>query len=293
MATPTLDNLSVRTSAGTVAQPKPILRIEPSQGWVALKLKELWKFRELVYFLAWRDVKVRYKQTVLGAMWALLQPLLTMLIFSLIFGHLAKLPSDGIPYPVFTLAGLAPWTFFAQGLSQSAISLVGNAHLIGKVYFPRLAIPLATILATLVDFGITFLLLLGMMLIYGIRPNGHIVWVPVFALMALVTSLGVGFWLSALNVKYRDVRYVVPFLVQFWMFATPIVYPSRLLPKPWRTIYGLNPMAGVVEGFRWSLLGAQTHLGGLIAISAAVSLVVLVGGVFYFRRMERTFADVI
>jgi lipopolysaccharide transport system permease protein len=271
----------------------PVLRIEPSRGWVALKLRELWTYRELLYFLAWRDVKVRYKQTALGASWALLQPLLTMLVFSLIFGRLAKMPSDGIPYPIFTLAGLAPWTFFAQGLTQSATSLVGNSQLIGKVYFPRLAVPLATVLATLVDFALTFLLLVGMMLIYGIRPNSHIVYVPVFALMALITSLEVGFWLSALNVNYRDIRYVVPFMVQFWMFATPIVYPSRLLPEPWRTLYGLNPMAGVVEGFRWSLLGVKTQLGPMMAISAAVSLAVLVSGMFYFRRMERTFADVI
>jgi lipopolysaccharide transport system permease protein len=273
--------------------PKPVLRIEPSAGWVALKLRELWEYRELLYFLVWRDIKVRYKQTALGASWALLQPLLTMLVFSLIFGRLAKMPSDGVPYPIFSLTALIPWTFFAQGLSQAAISLVGNSQLISKVYFPRVAVPLATVLSGTVDFGLTFLLLVGMMLIYGIKPGPQVIWLPAFALLAFITSFGVGLWLCALNVNYRDVRYIVPFLVQFWMFATPILYPSRLLPEPWHTVYGLNPMAGVVEGFRWALLGTHTQPGLMVAISAVMSLLILVSAMFYFRRMERTFADVI
>jgi lipopolysaccharide transport system permease protein len=274
-------------------KPGPVLRIEPSKGWVSLKLWELWEYRELLYFLTWRDIKVRYKQTVLGAAWAVIQPFCTMLIFSIFFGRLAKMPSDGIPYPLFSYAALTPWMFFANGLGQSSNSLVGSANLITKVYFPRLTIPISTVLSGVVDFALSFLVLLAMMLYYGVRPTWNILWLPLFLLLALVTSLGVGLWLSALNVQFRDVRYVVPFITQFWMFATPIVYPSSLLREPWRTVYGLNPMVGVVEAFRWALLGTSARPGPIIAASAVAALVILIGGAFYFRRMEKTFADVV
>jgi len=271
----------------------PYLLIEPSTGWVAIKLSELWAYRELLYFLIWRDVKVRYKQTVLGASWAIIQPLFTMLVFSLFFGKLAKMPSDGIPYPIFSFTALVPWTFFAQGLGQTTGSIVGSANLITKVYFPRLVIPLASVLSGLVDFMIAFSVLILMMLYYGIVPTVNTLWLPLFLLLALITSLGVGLWLSVLNVEYRDVRYVLPFVIQFWMFATPIVYPSSLLSEPWRTIYGLNPMVGVVEGFRWALLGANTAPGPTIAVSAVAACGILAGGAFYFRRMEKKFADLV
>ena len=269
------------------------MRIAPSKRWVSLKLRELWEYRELLYFLIWRDIKVRYKQTALGATWAIIQPVFTMLVFSLFFGHLGKIPSDGIPYPIFSFAALVPWTFFANGLGQSSNSLVGNANLITKIYFPRLIVPLASVFSGIVDFLLAFIVLLGMMLYYGLVPTLHVFWLPLFVVLALVTSLGVGLWLSALNVEYRDVRYLVPFITQFWLFATPIAYPSSLLSEPWRTIYGLNPMVGVVEGFRWALLGTNTAPGPIIAMSSAVAIVVLVTGAFYFRRMEKTFADIV
>jgi lipopolysaccharide transport system permease protein len=275
------------------SRPLSVLRIEPSKGWVSLKLAELWEYRELLYFLTWRDVKVRYKQTVLGAAWAVIQPFCTMLVFSLFFGRLAKMPSDGIPYPIFSYAALVPWTFFASGLSQSSNSLVGSANLITKVYFPRLTIPLSSVLSGVVDFFLSFIVLLGMMVYYGVRPTWNILWLPLFLLLALVTSLGVGLWLSALNVQFRDVRYIVPFITQFWMFATPIAYPSSLLREPWRTVYGLNPMVGVVEAFRWALLGSKTRPGPIIAVSVLASVAILIGGAFYFRRMEKNFADVV
>jgi lipopolysaccharide transport system permease protein len=271
----------------------PTLRIAPSKGWVSLKLHELWEYRELLYFLVWRDIKVRYKQTALGATWAIIQPVFTMLVFSLFFGHLGKIPSDGIPYPIFSFAALVPWTFFANGLGQSSNSLVGNANLITKIYFPRLIVPLASVFSGIVDFLLAFVVLLGMMLYYGLVPTLNVLWLPLFVLLALVTSLGVGLWFSALNVEYRDVRYVVPFITQFWLFATPIAYPSSLLSQPWRTVYGLNPMVGVVEGFRWALLGTNTAPGPIIAVSSAAALVILVTGAFYFRRMEKTFADIV
>jgi lipopolysaccharide transport system permease protein len=267
------------------------MRIEPSRGWVSLKLGELWEYRELLYFLIWRDIKVRYKQTVLGASWAIIQPLFTMVVFSLFFGQLGKMPSDGIPYPIFSFAALVPWTFFANGLGQSSNSLVGSSNLITKVYFPRLVVPLSAVLSGVVDFLIAFVVLLGMMLLFGIVPTLNVVWLPLFFLLALITSLGVGLWFSALNVEFRDVRYVITFVTQLWLFATPIAYPSSMLPEPWRTIYGLNPMAGVVEGFRWALLGTNSAPGPIIAVSSVMALVILVTGAFYFRRMERTFAD--
>jgi len=269
------------------------VRIEPLHGWAPIKLNELWDYRELLYFLVWRDIKVRYKQTVLGAAWAIIQPFLTMLIFTLFFGRLGKVPSDGVPYSIFVFTALVPWLFFANGLNQSANSLVTSANLVKKVYFPRLTIPLATVLSGAVDFGISFLVLLSMMLYYRILPNTKIFLIPLFVLLALVTSMGVGLWLSALNVEYRDVRYVVPFLVQFWMFATPIAYPSSLLSQPWRTLYGLNPMAGVVEGFRWSLLKTNASPGSVILASALTAIVLLITGAYYFRRMEKSFADLI
>lgn len=270
-----------------------VLVIEPSRGWVTLKLSELWLYRELLYFLAWREVKVRYKQTAIGVAWAVVQPLFTMLLFSLFFGRLAKVPSDGIPYPLFILAALVPWNFFANGLAQSANSLVGNSNLITKVYFPRLVIPVSSILSGVFDFLIALALLVALMLFYGDAPRLTVLWLPAFLLLAFVTALGVGFWLSALNVEYRDVRHTIPFLTQFWMFATPIAYPSSLLHGPWRTLYGLNPMVGVVDGFRWALLGRGTAPGQMIGVSVLAAVVVLVTGAFYFRRMERTFADVV
>lgn len=271
----------------------PVLFIRPTNGWVSLKLAELWAYRELLYFLVWRDIKVRYKQTALGASWAIIQPLFTMVVFSLFFGRLARIPSDGIPYPLFSFAALVPWTFFANGLTSSSNSLVGSSQLITKVYFPRLTIPVATVLAGVVDFILAFLVLLAMMLWYGVTPTLNVLWLPLLLLLALVSSLGVGLWLSAMNVKYRDVRYVVPFLTQIWMFTTPIAYPSSLLKGPWRSVYSLNPMVGVIEGFRWALLGTNTGPGSSIMISAAAAVVILIGGALYFRRMERTFADIV
>ena len=271
----------------------PITIIQPSRGWVSLKLRELWEYRELLYFLVWRDVKVRYKQTALGAVWAIIQPFMAMVVFSVFFGKLAKMPSDGIPYPLFAFAALVPWGFFANGLSQASNSLVGSAHLITKVYFPRLVVPISSVISGIVDFALSFVVLLGMMFYFGIFPTVNVIWLPFLLFLAFVTALGVGMWFSALNVEFRDVRYVIPFLTQFWMFATPIVYPSSLLSEPWRTVYGLNPMVGVVEGFRWALLGTQTAPGPIVIVSSLAAVVILVGGAFYFRRMEKTFADLV
>ena len=269
------------------------VHIEPRRGWASLRLHELWDYRELFYFLIWRDVKVRYKQTLLGAAWAILQPFFTMVVFSLFFGRLAKMPSEGIPYPIFSYAALVPWTFFANGVSQSSNSLVMSANLIKKVYFPRLVIPIASVFSGFIDFILAFIVLLGMMLFYGIYPTSNIIWLPFLLVLAVLTSLGVGFWLSAINVQYRDIRYIVPFLLQLWMFATPIVYPSSLLPEPWRTLYGINPMAGVVEGFRWALLGTETQPGGMVFVSALVAVGLVISGMYYFRRMEKIFPDVV
>jgi lipopolysaccharide transport system permease protein len=270
-----------------------LIRIEAARAWPSLKLGELWGYRELVYFLIWRDIKVRYKQTVLGAGWAIVQPLFTMLLFSLFFGRLAKVPSDGIPYPLFSFTALVPWTYFASGLTQASNSLVGNSTLIKKVYFPRLAIPTAKVLSALLDFGLAFILLLGMTFYYRLHPSFRILWVPLFLLLAMVTALGAAFWLSALNVRIRDVEQTLPFLTQIWLFATPIAYPSSLLSQPWRTLYGINPMVGVVEGFRWALLGANTAPGPMLIVSCLVAVAMLVSGAFWFRRLEKTFADVL
>jgi lipopolysaccharide transport system permease protein len=280
-------------SQSEIKETMPVLRIEPSSGWVSLKLKELLEYRELLYFLTWRDIKVRYKQTVIGAAWAIIQPFFTMVVFSLFFGKLAKMPSDGIPYPIFSYAALVPWMFFANGLSQSSNSLVGGANLITKVYFPRLVMPISGVVSGAVDFVLAFVILIGMMLFYGIMPTLNVFYLPFLLLLAFITALGVGLWLSALNVEYRDVRYVVPFLTQFWLFATPVAYPSSLLSEPWRTIYGINPMVGVVEGFRWALLSAATAPGPIVIVSTLASLAILVSGAYYFRRMEKTFADVV
>jgi lipopolysaccharide transport system permease protein len=270
----------------------PVIRIRPSRGWVPLRLHDLWEYRELLYFLTWRDVKVRYKQTVLGAAWAIIQPVGTMVVFSVFFGSLVKVPSDGVPYPIFSYAALLPWQYFQGALTQASNSLVGSSNLVSKVYFPRLVVPLASVLAGVVDFVIAFGILIVLMVYYGIVPTAAVVLLPAFFLLAMVTALGVGLWLSALNVSYRDVRYIVPFLVQFWMFATPVAYSSKLLDEPWRTLYGLNPMVGVVEGFRWALLGTAPP-GPMLLVSAVVSVVLLVSGAAYFRRVERTFADLI
>jgi lipopolysaccharide transport system permease protein len=268
-------------------------RIEPTKGWVSLKLGELWTYRELLFYFVWRDIKVRYKQTILGASWAIIQPFFTMVIFSLFFGRLAQVPSDGLPYPIFSFAALVPWTFFTNALTQASNSLVTNSNMLKKIYFPRPTIPIATVLAGLVDFGLAFVVLLGMMVFYGIAPTLNALWLPLFLLLAVCTAMGAGFWLSALNVQFRDVRYAVPFITQAWLFATPIAYPSSIVPDRWRPIYALNPMVGVVEGFRWALLGTDTAPSLMIIVSSLVSLLLLVSGFFYFRRMERSFADVV
>ena len=269
------------------------VRIEAGKSWPSLKLGELWEARELVYFLIWRDIKVRYKQTVLGAGWAIIQPLFTMLIFSLFFGRLAKVPSDNIPYPLFSFTALVPWTYFANALNQASNSLVSNSSLIKKVYFPRLAIPISKILSALLDFGLAFVLVLGMSFYYGVHPTVRVLCVPLFLLLAMVTALGAALWLSAINVGIRDVEQTLPFLIQVWLFATPIAYPSSLLPQPWRTLYAINPMVGVVEGFRWALLGANTTPGPMLLVSSLVAVAVLVSGAYWFRRLEKTFADVL
>ena len=270
----------------------PTRRLDASRQWHTRILAELWRYRELLYFFVWRDVKVRYKQTVLGAGWAIIQPVMSMIVFTIFFGRLAHVPSDGLPYPVFSMIGLVPWTYFATALSSSSLSVGGYTHVISKVYFPRLIIPLSSVIAPLVDFAIAFVILTGLLLWYRVVPGPAIVWLPAFMLLAVATAAAAGVWLSALNVRYRDVRYVVPFLTQLWMFATPVVYPASLVPGRWRFVYGLNPMAGVVEGFRWVLAGGPPP-GGLIGVSALVVIASLGAGLMYFRRLEGTFADVI
>jgi lipopolysaccharide transport system permease protein len=267
--------------------------IEPSKGWFHLELSDLWRYRELLYFLTWRDIKVRYKQTALGAAWAVLQPLLTMVVFSIIFGRLAQLPSEGIPYPVFTFTALLPWQLFAFALNQSSASLVADQNLIKKIYFPRLIIPISSVMAGLLDFAIAFGVLLILMFAFGIPLTSRLLAVPFMVLLALATAMAVGLWLSALNVKYRDVRYTLPFLTQVWLFATPIAYSSTLIPERWQLLYSLNPMTGVVEGFRWALLGKESAVGGMILVSTIMVVLLLVGGLIYFKRMEDEFADIV
>ena len=272
---------------------RPATVYEPARGWLALNLGEVWRYRELLYFLTWRDIKVRYAQAALGVSWAILQPLLTMVIFSVIFGQLAQLPSDGIPYPVFSFAALLPWQLFAGALQRAGTSLVTNSNLVTKVYFPRLVIPLSAVAAGVVDFGLSFLVLLGLMLFYGLRPTWAIVTIPFLVLLALLTALAVSLWLAALNVQYRDVQHMIPFLIQAWMYASPVAYSAGLVPAgPWRLLYGLNPLAGVIQGFRWALLGAAPP-DELLAVAVLMVLVLLVSGLYYFRRMEKTFADVV
>ena len=266
--------------------------IRPSRGWVPINLKDLWAYRELLYFLTWREIKVRYKQTILGFAWALIQPLFMMIVFTLFFGTLAKVPSEGIPYPLFNYAALLPWILFAEGISRSSNSLVGSVNLVQKVYFPRLIMPFSGILSPIVDFAIAFVILIGMMFYFSYAPTIYILWLPAFILLALMTALGVGLWLSAVNVKYRDVRYVIPFLIQLWLFASPVVYSSNLLPERFQIIYGINPMSGVIEGFRWALLGTEPP-NALIGVSVGIVVVILISGAYYFRRSEKTFADVI
>ena len=274
-----------------------VIVIEPSRGWVSLRLRDLWEYRELLYFLVWRDVKVRYKQTALGIAWIVLQPVVSMVIFSVLFGRLLEVPSGGVPYPIFAYAALLPWNYFAASLSRSSTSVVGSAHLITKVYFPRLVIPISGVLSGLVDFGVAFLVLIGLMVYYRVSPTPAAVLLPAFLLLAMFTALGFGLWLSALNVRFRDVNYLIPFLVQIWMYLTPVVYGSALIPERFRWLLGLNPMAGVVEGFRWALLGhrladAQAP-GVLFIVSIAITLLVLVSGAIFFRRTEDSFADII
>lgn len=295
----------------------PTTIIEASKGWRSLGLQELWEYRELLFFMVWRDVKVRYKQTILGVLWAILQPLMLMVVFTVFFGGLAQIPSDGVPYPIFNFVALVPWTFFANGLTNSTLSLVNASAMLKKIYFPRLILPISSLLASLVDFALSFVVLIGMILYfmattpppfplpagwlppgapeiaYGIQPSANIIWLPFLLLLAFISALGVGLWLSALNVQFRDVRYSINFLIRIWMFITPIVYPSSLLDEQWRLIYALNPMSGVVEGFRWALLGTDTAPGPMILVSTVVAVVFLITGLFYFRRMEATFADVV
>lgn len=271
----------------------PVVRIDPSTSRLALTLKELWEFRELLYFFVWRDVKVLYKQTAIGMAWAVLQPFLTMIIFTLVFDRFAKMPSDGLPYPIFSYAALLPWIYFSKGLNQSTLSLVNSAHLITKVYFPRLLLPISAILAGFVDFGISFVVLVGMLVWYGIIPNGNVLYLPAFILLMTLTAVSVSLWLSAINVRYRDVGQAMPFLIQIWMFASPVAYPSSVVPENWRLLYSINPMAGVIEGFRWALLGKEAPEVLPIVISIAVVLGLLIGGIIFFKRMEVTFADVV
>jgi len=288
-----LSNSTLNVEQQTPAKPHRQLVIEPSKGWASIRFGELIEYRELLAFLAWRDISVRYKQTLLGVAWAVIQPFFTMVVFSIFLGGFAKIPSDGLPYPIFAFAALLPWQYFSTAMQNASQSLVGQQQLLSKVYFPRLIIPISAILPGLVDFVIAFVVLLGMMLYYGIAPTINIIWLPLFLLLSLTTSLGVGLWLGALNVRYRDVRYAVPFLIQFWMFASPVAYPTSIVSEQWRLIYNLNPMTGVIEGFRWALLGKGTAPDVWLLVSAFTSLVLLTSGAFYFRRMERTFADIV
>ncbi len=272
---------------------RPVVRRQARPGWVAIDFGELWRYRELLVFQAIRDIRVRYKQTLLGAAWAILQPVMTMVVFSIFFGKLAGLPSDGIPYPLFTFCALLPWQLFAYALTYSSNSLVDNANILTKVYFPRLILPFTAVISGLVDFAIAFVVLVGMMAYYGMFPGWSVVALPLFIMLALAAALSVGLWLSALNVKYRDIRYTIPFLTQLWLFASPVAYSSSMVPEKWQALYGINPMVGVVEGFRWVLLDKSAPPGPMLIVSVVTTAVLLVGGLFYFRRMEKSFADII
>jgi lipopolysaccharide transport system permease protein len=292
MQTPKITSTTNAFSAKELAS-LPTIVIEPANRWLDLRIRDVWEYRELLFFLAWRDISVRYKQTVLGAAWAVIQPFFNMIVFTLFFGEFAGIPSNGVPYPVFSFAGLLAWQYFATAVDQSSNSLVGNSNLVSKVYFPRLLIPLSSLLPGLVDFCIAFVLMIGMMIVYGIAPTWNLLWLPVFLLLALVTALGTGLWLSALNVQYRDIRYIIPFLTQLWLFASPVAYPSSIIPEKWRLLYGLNPMASVIEGFRWALLGTNTAPGPMVFASAACALLLAISGLLYFRKMEQVFADMV
>ena len=281
------------TQNAVVKTDTPTIIIRPSTGWTALNLRDLWVYRELVFFMIWRDLKVRYKQTLLGATWAIIQPVMTMLVFNFLFTKVAKVPTEGIPYPIFSFTALLPWGLFTTALNTASRSLTANTSMVSKVYFPRLVLPIASVLAGLVDFAIAFVLLIGMMVYYRITPTLAIWTLPLFMLLAIITALGVALWLSAINVKYRDVNYALPFLTNFWLFITPVAYSANVISQKWQLVYSLNPMAGVVNGFRWALLGAKTVLGPALAVSVGISLIVLISGLFYFRNMERTFADLI
>jgi lipopolysaccharide transport system permease protein len=268
--------------------------IKPSSGLAALNLRDLWVYRELVYFMIWRELKVRYKQTLLGALWAIIQPVMTMVVFNFLFGKVAKVPTDGIPYPIFAYSALLPWGLFAAALNQGSRSLTSNNNMISKIYFPRLILPISSVLSGLVDFAISFVILIGLMIYYKINPTWTALWaLPLFLLLAIITALGVSLWLAAINVKYRDVNYALPFLTQFWMFVTPVAYSAKVISDKWQLVYSLNPMAGVVNGFRWALLGSGAGPDTALLVSASISILVLVSGLFYFRGMERTFADTI
>jgi lipopolysaccharide transport system permease protein len=274
-------------------QTEEIILIRPSKGWGSLNLREIWLYRELVYFLTWRDLKVRYKQTALGAGWAVLQPVLSMIVFSIFFGGLLSVPSEGVPYPIFSYAALLPWGVFAKALNDTGRSLVSNRAMLTKIYFPRMVIPLASVFSSLADFLIAFIVMLGLMFYYQIAPTSNIWTLPFFLLLAVITALGVGLWLSAMNVLYRDIGYMIPYITQLWFYLTPIVYPASQVPEEWQFFYALNPMVGVVEGFRWALLGTSDAPNPMIAVSAAIALLIFITGMFYFRRMERTFADMV
>ena len=271
----------------------PITIIEPKKGWIPIDLKEIWNYRELLYFLTKRDIKVRYKQTVLGGLWAIIQPVFTMIVFTLFFGRLAKMPSDGIPYPIFVYAGLLPWTYFANAVSASGNSLVGSANLITKVYFPRLIIPASASLAGLLDFFIAMLVMGAMMIYYQFVPSIGILLFPFLVGLTFLCAVGVGLWLSALNVQYRDIRYVIPFLVQLWMFVSPVIYPISMVPQKYQWLLALNPMGGVIEAYRASLLGHMPINWFLLGLSTVIIIILFLSGLYYFRRMEKTFADVI
>jgi len=287
-----MQSSSHSTSEAMRAVGRPFARRQARPGWVAIDFAELWQYRELLVFYAIRDIKVRYKQTLLGAAWAILQPVLTMVVFSIFFGRLAGVPSDDVPYPIFAFCALLPWQLFAYALTQSSNSLVENRQMLTKVYFPRLIVPLASVLAGLVDFAIACVVLVGMTLYYDIVPGWGMLTLPFFTLLALAAALAVGLWLSALNVKYRDVRYAIPFLAQFWLFITPVAYSSTLVPDKWQILYGVNPMVGVVDGFRWALLG-KTPPGPMLVVSMVATVLLLAGGLFFFRRMEKSLADII
>ena len=281
------------TTVSPLTDDRPVVLIQPRRGWLSFDLKAVYRYRELLYFLVWRDVLVRYKQAAIGVAWVVLQPLLTMVVFTIIFGQFAKLPSDGLPYPIFSFTALLPWNYFAQAISRSGISLVSNANLISKIYFPRLIVPISGALGPLVDFAISFIILLGMMVWYGIAPTWGVLALPFLTLLAVVTAVAVSLYLSALNVKYRDIGHAIPFLVQFWLYASPVVYSVNIIPQKWRLLYSLNPMVGVIEGYRWALLGKERPDYGVMAVGVVVASVLLLGGLVYFKRTERFFADII